>query len=71
MTLISTLLLMSACSFSQATDTLPTQPDSVQSFTLSHTPRFEPAIEIFGQKVDLSRYVMHERYERELTNTCW
>ncbi len=71
MTLISTLLLMSACSFSQATDTLPTQPDSVQSFTLSHTPRFEPAIEIFGQKVDLSRYDMHERYERELTNMCY
>lgn len=41
----------------------------MQSF--SATPRFENTIEIFGQKLDLSRFDLHERYERELTNMCY
>lgn len=42
---------------------------AMQSF--SATPRFPNTVEIFGQQVDLSRYDLHERYERELTNMCY
>lgn len=41
----------------------------MQSF--SATPRFESQVEIFGQTLDLSRWDLHERYERELTNMCY
>lgn len=71
MALIPSFLLLSACAFTAAPDSLQVTPDSQQVHTVSHTPRFEPSIEIFGQKVDLTRYDMHERYERELTNMCY
>ena len=41
----------------------------MQSF--SATPRFENEQTIFGQTYNLSRYDLHERYERELTNICY
>jgi hypothetical protein len=41
----------------------------MQSF--SATPRFADKIEICGQKVDLRRYDLHERFERELTAMCY
>ncbi len=41
----------------------------MQSF--SATPRFENVQTIFDQKIDLSRYDLHERFERELTNICY
>lgn len=37
----------------------------------SSTPRFENKQVIFGQTFDLSRFDLHERYERELTNICY
>jgi len=39
--------------------------------TFSATPRFENEQVIFGQKYNFSRYDLHERYERELTNICY
>ncbi len=39
--------------------------------TFSPTPRFPEQVEVFGQKVDLTRYDRHERYERELTGMCY
>lgn len=38
---------------------------------ISVTPRFDNNVEIFGEKLDVSRYDLHERYERELTNMCY
>lgn len=35
------------------------------------TPRFPNTLEVFGQKVNLARFDMHERYEREITNMCY
>ena len=58
-----------ACmSFSETEKTRPETPQ-LQSF--SATPRFPNKVEIFGNKIDLSRYDLHERYERELTNMCY
>jgi hypothetical protein len=37
----------------------------------SATPRFPDKIELCGEKVDLTRYDLHERYERELTSMCY
>lgn len=37
----------------------------------SATPRFDNQQQIFGQTFDLSRFDLHERYERELTNICY
>ncbi|MDO4496772.1 MAG: lytic transglycosylase domain-containing protein [Bacteroidales bacterium] len=48
-----------------------TKPELPQMLSFSATPRFENHIEIFGQKVDLSRWDLHERYERELTSFCF
>lgn len=39
--------------------------------TFSATPRFDNEQTIFGQNYDFSRYDLHERYERELTNICY
>lgn len=39
--------------------------------TFSLTPLFDNQQSIFGQDYDLSRYDLHERYERELTNVCY
>lgn len=41
----------------------------VSSFTT--IPDFAPATEIAGEKVNLTRYDMHERYDRELTSFCY
>lgn len=68
MALTTTMLLLSALSCSSA-DTLQASRDVLPSQVV--TPRFENVVEVFGQKVDLSRYDMHERYERELTNMCY
>lgn len=58
-------MLMSSSQSSQVKPELPI----MQSF--SATPRFENVQTIFDQKIDLSRYDLHERFERELTNICY
>ena len=47
------------------------KPELPMMLSYASTPRFEPQIEIYGEKVDLTRYDRHERYERELTNMCY
>lgn len=59
------VMLMSSSQSSQVKPELPI----MQSF--SATPRFENVQTIFDQKIDLSRYDLHERFERELTNICY
>ena len=59
------VMLMSSSQSSQIKPELPI----MQSF--SATPRFENVQTIFDQKIDLSRYDLHERFERELTNICY
>ena len=47
------------------------KPELPMMLSYSATPRFEPEFDIYGQKVDLRRFDMHERFERELTNMCY
>ncbi len=47
------------------------KPELPMMLSYSATPRFESECEVFGQKVDLSRYDRHERFERELTSMCY
>jgi hypothetical protein len=46
-----------------------TEVPMMQSY--SATPRFPDQIELCGEKIDLRRYDLHERYERELTSMCY
>ena len=41
----------------------------VQTFTT--VPTFPSEVEIFGEKIDLTEYTRHERYDRELTGMCY
>ena len=61
----SAFLLMSS---SESTEVKPEMP-IMQSF--SATPRFENEQMIFGQKINLDRWDLHERFEREITNICY
>lgn len=59
------ITLMSSSESSQVKPELPI----MQSF--SATPRFENEQTIFGERIDLRRFDLHERFERELTNICY
>lgn len=48
-----------------------TAPEAVTEFSQVLTPEVPKSFEIFGQTVDLMRWDMHERYEREITNMCY
>lgn len=48
-----------------------TSPELPAMLSFSATPRFESKVTVFGQEVDLTRWDMHERYERELTGMCY
>lgn len=67
----SLLLLISAYACISFSETETTKPELPQMQSFSATPHFPNEIEIFGKKIDLSRYDLHERYERELTNMCY
>ncbi len=69
--LSAALLCMSAYAFMASTNSTDIKPELPIMQSFSATPRFENTVEIFGQTVDLSRYDLHERYERELTNMCY
>lgn len=47
------------------------KPELPMMLSYASLPRFESQIEIYGEKVDLTRYDRHERYERELTHMCY
>lgn len=64
---VATIVLCLLASAPQ--DAVPAPPASTHAPAL--TPRFTPEVEIFGQKVNLTRYDLYERYERELTTMCY
>jgi len=67
----SIILLASALVFLSATRTRQNRPELPIMQQFSATPRFENTQTIFGKTYDLSRYDLHERFERELTNICY
>lgn len=69
--LATALVLASAYAFISASSSRRIKPELPIMQAFSATPRFENTVEVFGKKIDLSRYDLHERYERELTNMCY
>jgi len=69
------LLLTGICAtslvFVAYTSQQKTRPELPQMLSFSATPRFENKIELCGQEIDLSRWDLRERYERELTSLCY
>lgn len=70
---IASLFILAASGFvflsaNQSQQVKPEMP-IMQQF--SATPRFDHHQTLFGQQFDLSRFDLHERYERELTNICY
>lgn len=70
---IASLFILAASGFvflsaNQSQQVKPEMP-IMQQF--SATPRFDHHQPLFGQQYDLSRFDLHERYERELTNICY
>ena len=47
------------------------KPELPMMLSYVSAPRFEHQTEIYGEKVDLSRYDRHERFDRELSNMCF
>lgn len=68
---ISSLLSASAVLFMSSSQSSQVKPELPIMQSFSATPRFEDTQVIFGQKYDLSRFDLHERFERELTNICY
>lgn len=69
--LSSLILLTAACIFVSANREHQHHPELPIMQSFSATPRFDNEQTIFGQKYNLSRYDLRERYERELTNICY
>lgn len=69
--LSSLILLAASLVFLSASRHQSNHPELPIMQSFSATPRFENKQTIFGQTYDLSRYDLHERYERELTNICY
>ena len=67
----SVVLLAAALVFLAASRSRKEKPELPIMQQFSGTPRFENQQTIFGKTYDLSRYDLHERYERELTNVCY
>ena len=67
----SVVLLAAALVFLAASRSRKEKPELPIMQQFSATPRFENQQTIFGRTYDLSRYDLHERYERELTNVCY
>lgn len=72
-TLLSVLVCLMGCGllFQAFRPSRNLKPELPMMLSYSATPRFENEFEIYGSKVDLHRYDMHERFERELTNMCY
>ncbi len=47
------------------------KPELPMMLSYSATPRFEKEFEIYGEKINLQRYDLQERFERELTTMCY
>lgn len=69
--LCTSLLTAAAVVFMGSSQSSQVKPELPIMQSFSATPRFENVQTIFDQKIDLSRYDLHERFERELTNICY
>lgn len=69
--LCTSLLTAAAVVFMSSSESSQVKPELPIMQSFSATPRFENVQTIFDQKIDLSRYDLHERFERELTNICY
>lgn len=67
----TSLLTAAAVMFMSSSQSSQVKPELPIMQSFSATPRFENVQTIFDQKIDLSRYDLHERFERELTNICY
>lgn len=67
----TSLLTAAAVMFMSSSQSSQVKPELPIMQSFSATPRFENVQTIFEQKIDLSRYDLHERFERELTNICY
>lgn len=68
---ITIILAVAALGFVAYTSQNGTRPELPQMLSFASTPRFENKVKIFNKEIDLSRWDLHERYERELTITCY
>lgn len=64
------LLILLQSLLLQNTDVNYTSQEVLQ-FSPVLTPAVPKSVEMFGQKVDLTRWDMKERFEREITNMCY
>ncbi len=69
--LSASLLLAASVGFMAASRSDHAKPELPIMQSFSATPRFESKQQIFGKTIDLTRWDLHERYERELTNFCY
>lgn len=69
--LCTSMLTAAAVVFMSSSESSQVKPELPIMQSFSATPRFENVQTIFDQKIDLSRYDLHERFERELTNICY
>lgn len=67
----TSVLTAAAVFFMSSSESSQVKPELPIMQSFSATPRFENVQTIFDQKIDLSRYDLHERFERELTNICY
>lgn len=69
--LSSAMLLTASVLFIAASRSQHAKPELPIMQSFSATPRFDNHQQIFDKTIDLSRWDLHERYERELTNFCY
>ena len=69
--LSSCMLIVSGALFLAASHSQHAKPELPIMQSFSATPRFEAKQQIFDRTIDLTRWDLHERYERELTNFCY
>lgn len=67
----SFLLFAAAVVFMASSHSQHARPELPIMQSFSATPRFESKQQVFDMTIDLSRWDLHERYERELTNFCY
>lgn len=65
------LLAIVGCTLMSSQRSRQTKPEMPIMQQFSSSPRFENEQTIFGETYDLSRFDLHERYDRELTNICY
>lgn len=65
------LLILSAVLFINARNAVQVMAEQPVLTTVSRVPEFPSTVSLADEKVDLSRFDMYERYDRELTSFCY